>query len=89
MNLVGTDSDDMQPEQMPGPTDGAGASALAKSARLRDRRQRQIDAQGRPTRVWRALAGPTPQEKRLITDERHWATGGRGEQILRLRPADA
>lgn len=81
-DLVGTDSDDMHAEQMPGPTDGAGASALAKSASLREQRRRQIEAQGRPTRVWHALAGPTTQEKRLIADERHWATGAQGEQML-------
>jgi hypothetical protein len=62
--------------------DGAGASALAKSTRLREQQQRRRQAQSRPSRVLRAVIGPSAQEKRSIEEQRNWATGARGEQIL-------
>ena len=60
----------------------AGASALAKSARLREQRQQHRAAQSTPTRVLRAFVGPSDVEKRLIADERHWSTGAKGEEML-------
>lgn len=58
-----------------------GASARRKAERLREERE-QLTSQR--SSLGRLLAGrfPSPQEKRLRTEERDWATGAQGEQIL-------
>lgn len=65
------------------PTSGpAGASAQARAQRIGQGRRKEADARSRTARIVRALAGPSARERRLIAEERAWATGARGEQKL-------
>lgn len=69
------------PDRTPN-TGSAGASAHARSERLRQRRRQEAAARGQTARFLRALAGPSAYERRLMAEEHSWATGGRGEQKL-------
>jgi hypothetical protein len=57
----------------------AGRSAQRESERRRERRQ--LATQSRP-RLLNALLGPSAEQKRLLTEQKRWATGARGEEML-------
>jgi Nuclease-related domain len=57
----------------------AGRSASREAERRHERLQ---NAQNSRSRIANAFLGPTEQQKRLATEEKHWATGARGEEML-------
>jgi hypothetical protein len=63
------------PEFDPGP---AGRSAQREHER---RRERRLNEPSRPL-LLRVLLGRSPREKRRLEEERHWASGARGEELL-------
>jgi len=60
----------------------AGASARARAQSVRRRREREAAARGRRARVLRALTGPSASERRSLAEQRHWASGAEGEEML-------
>jgi len=62
-----------------GSSDIAGRSANREANRRRERLLQQRKARSRLARV---VLGPSAQEKRLAEEEKHWATGARGEELL-------
>jgi hypothetical protein len=57
----------------------AGRSAQQQAERWRDRAERERASR---SRLARALLGPSSTEKRLAAEERRWAVGARGEEML-------
>jgi hypothetical protein len=57
----------------------AGQSASREAARRRERLQQ---ARASRSRVANTLLGPSPKQKQLASEEKRWATGARGEEIL-------
>jgi hypothetical protein len=67
----------------PSPDPGvAGRSARRESQRKRERRLQNTPRKSGLTKLLAALLGPSAKEKRQIADERHWATGADGEQLV-------
>jgi hypothetical protein len=52
------------------------------SEKVRERRRQEAAQRTRTARIVRVLAGPGTRERRLISEERAWATGAEGEQKL-------
>jgi hypothetical protein len=59
----------------------AGRSARREAERKHQRRL-QAEPKRDGARLIRALVGPSAQEKRLAAEEKHWNTGGGGEELL-------
>jgi hypothetical protein len=57
----------------------AGQSASREAARRQERLQQ---ARASRSRVANTLLGPSAKQKRLASEEKRWATGARGEEIL-------
>ncbi len=57
----------------------AGQSASREAAR---RHERLEQARASRSRLAQALLGPSAQQKQLAAEEKHWATGARGEEML-------
>jgi hypothetical protein len=66
----------------------AGASARARAERIGQARRKREASQSRTTRFLRILVGGSAAERRMIADERHWATGAAGEELLARRLAE-
>jgi hypothetical protein len=67
--------------------DAAGRSARQKAERLRERRLENTTHRSRTVRFLNAVMGPSASDKRLLAEERNWATGAEGEQLLARRLA--
>ncbi|HEX4628894.1 MAG TPA: nuclease-related domain-containing protein [Gemmatimonadales bacterium] len=65
-------------------TDGGVAGRSARREYLRKREQRLESRQRRSAlaRIIAGLAGPSKQERRQLSDEKKWATGAAGEELL-------
>jgi hypothetical protein len=57
----------------------AGSSAHREAARRHARAEQERASR---SRLARAILGPSAKEKRLAAEERSWATGARGEELL-------
>ena len=71
----------MAEQQGPDPGE-AGRSARREYERKRQRRLQNTSHRSRLARLIAAVFGPSAKEKRQLADEKHWATGARGEAIL-------
>jgi Nuclease-related domain len=66
-----------------GPDPGeAGRSARRESERKRDRRLESVPPKKGLARLLGALSGPSARERRQVAEERSWATGAAGEELL-------
>jgi hypothetical protein len=65
----------------------AGLSAQLESERLREQRLARAASRQGAVRFLRLALGPSEQERRSIAQEKQWATGAEGEQILARRLA--
>jgi Nuclease-related domain len=59
-----------------------GASAHARAAAIRRRREQRAAQRSTPARVVRLLSGPTAAEKRSAAAERRWSVGAKGEEMM-------
>jgi hypothetical protein len=59
-----------------------GRSARRESERKRERRLQSAPPKSGLARVFVAVFGPSAKEKRQLAEEKHWATGADGEQLL-------
>jgi hypothetical protein len=60
----------------------AGVAGQSASREADRRRERLRQARTSRSRLANALLGPSAQQKRLAAEEKHWATGARGEEML-------
>ena len=60
----------------------AGRSARRESERKRQRRLQSTPPRSSLARLTAALFGPSVKEKRQVAEEKAWATGAEGEQLL-------
>ncbi|TMK24453.1 MAG: NERD domain-containing protein [Actinobacteria bacterium] len=72
-------ADDMREREEQPDSGVAGRSARREYERRKDRAR--LRGGPRP-RLLAALLGPTAKEKRRAAEDRHWATGARGEELL-------
>lgn len=60
----------------------AGVAGQSASREADRRRERLEQARTSRSRLANALLGPSAKQKRLASEQKHWATGARGEQML-------
>jgi Nuclease-related domain len=69
----------MSEQEQQSESGAAGRSAWREYERRRDRRRLETSAR---SRLLRALLGPSAKEGRRQAEDRHWAIGARGEELL-------
>jgi hypothetical protein len=80
LQIADTPADTESIMRAQGPDPGsAGHSAKREAERTRERRQ--LSRPPRP-RLLSAPLGPSAEEKRLLTQEKRWTTGARGEEMV-------
>ncbi len=72
---------DMAEQKRPDPGE-AGRSARRESERKRERRLQSKPPKSGLAKLIAVLFGPSTKEKRQLAEEKHWATGADGEQLL-------